>query len=84
MEAREVRTGDGTQWQCVEAFAGVSDNLAEKVKALENDNKVEVICTPSGGAQTIRLKLLKEWNEKLSDEQLIKEIEQSWKSKTIL
>lgn len=36
---------------------------------------VEVVCTPSGGAQTVRLELPGDWENKLSDEDVLKEIE---------
>jgi hypothetical protein len=36
-----------------------------------------VVCTPSGGAQTVELELPAGWEEKLSDEELAGEIEKA-------
>ncbi|MDQ4139107.1 MAG: hypothetical protein M3142_01150, partial [Bacteroidota bacterium] len=50
---------------------------AEKASEIaeSNEGKVTVVCTPSGGAQTVRLELDKNWFEELPDEQLLNEIE---------
>ena len=35
----------------------------------------DVICTPGGGAQTVRLQLAAGWESEYSDEELLREIE---------
>lgn len=73
---REIQDGEGTTWSCIQAYAGLSNN-SEKREAARVEGKsdlVEVVCTPSGGAQTVRLKLASDWENKLSDEELLSEI----------
>jgi TPR repeat protein len=76
MEQREVTDQEGTTWTCVQAFAGVKGAHAEKAKELsENSNhQVPVVCTPSGGAQSVRLELATDWFKELEDSALISAI----------
>lgn len=75
---REVQnTNEGITWSCIQAYAGLS-NDKEKQDAARVEGKphlVEVVCTPSGGSQTVRLQLQSDWESKLSDEELLNEIE---------
>ena len=79
MKQREVTTSDNTKWTCVQAYAGLEGKVAEKIAELsENDEgKVPVVCTPTGGAQSVRLELQADWEEKLSDEELQAAIEKA-------
>lgn len=72
MKQREVTDQHNTTWTCVQAYAGVdSSAAAEATKLSETDaGGVPVVCTPSGGAQTVRLELEKDWFDSLSDEEL--------------
>ena len=74
---REVTDGEGTRWVCAQAYAGlareVEGEAAERAEA--EGVVVEVVCTPSGGAQTVRLQLSAGWEESYSDEDLLREIE---------
>jgi hypothetical protein len=72
MKQREVTDQHNTTWTCVQAYAGVdSSAAAEATKLSETEaGSVPVVCTPSGGAQTVRLELSKEWLDSLSDEEL--------------
>ena len=73
---REVIDQENVQWKCIQAFAGTNGKAAQEAAELATDGEtVDVICTPSGGAQTVRLKLNKEWADTLSDEELLKKIE---------
>jgi hypothetical protein len=64
MIEREIQDRNNTVWKCVQAFSGVSGDLAEKAKEIEGDRtKVTVVCTPSGGAQTVRLQLNEGWGK---------------------
>ena len=57
---REVQDpADNTTWSCVPALA------------TGDDGKIPVVCTPSGGARSVRLELATDWREKLSDEDLL-------------
>ena len=73
---REVTDTDGTTWTCVQAFSGLSDSAATKdaAQVKGEPDTYWVVCTPSGGAQSVRLKLQDEWETAYSDEALLKEI----------
>jgi len=78
---REVRDADGTAWSCVQAYAGLSSS-PEKEDAARVDpgsDRFHVVCTPTGGAQSVRVELPGDWEDALSDEALLKEIEQARK-----
>ena len=76
MKQREVQDEDNVTWTCVQAFAGVAghtpraaESAAEKVTATEGT--VAVVCTPSGGAKSVRLELPRDWIEQTSDADLL-------------
>ena len=73
MTQREVQDEENTRWTCVQAFAGVGGEVAaEAAERTESaDGTVTVVCTPSGGEQTLRLELPRDWSERLSDEELL-------------
>ena len=54
-EPRLVTDADAIQWSCIEASAA---RLTE-----DDDAPVPVVCTPSGGAQSVRLDLPRGWGE---------------------
>jgi hypothetical protein len=73
---REIQDTNGITWTCLQAFSGLSD-IAEAQEAAEvkgEENTYWVICTPSGGAQSVRLKLKGQWDKEYSDEELLQEI----------
>lgn len=74
---REVAGADGISWSCVEAYAGLSDEGGTEAAALAADGGggLTVVCTPSGGAKSVRLELAADWETALDDEQLLREIE---------
>ena len=78
MKQREVTDSDNVRWTCVQAYSGLDGKVSEKTSELsQNDEgEVPVVCTPSGGAQSVRLQLSKEW-ESLPDEELVAAIEAS-------
>ncbi|UOQ75517.1 hypothetical protein MUN84_12525 [Hymenobacter sp. 5516J-16] len=72
MQQREVTDSHNTTWTCVQAYAGVETAAtAEAVeRSATNQGGVTVVCTPRGGAQTVRLELASDWQQNLSDEEL--------------
>lgn len=75
--AREVTDTDGITWTCVQAYAGLSDR-AENQDAAQVQGSHDtywVVCTPSGGAKLVRLKVQGEWETSYLDEALLSEIE---------
>ena len=74
---REVTDADGTTWACIEAFAGLGDGAA-KARAARvegGSDRVHVVCTPSGGARSVRVELPEAWEGNVSDEQLLAAVE---------
>ena len=70
MKEREVQD-ENTSWKCVQVFSAVSKETSKEAERLNSENDhVDVVCTPSGGAQTVRLSLQKEWYINLADNEL--------------
>jgi hypothetical protein len=75
--AREITDADGVTWSCIQAFAGLG-NDPEKTEAARvegHESLVRVVCTPSGGAQSVRLELSEDWENSVPDDTLLKEID---------
>lgn len=72
-----MRGADGVTWTCVQAFAGLSGEAAEEAadKVESAAGTVPVVCTPSGGEQTVRVELPRDWQESLPDGELLAAIE---------
>ncbi|MDQ6812695.1 MAG: hypothetical protein M3040_02980 [Bacteroidota bacterium] len=73
MKQREVTDSENTNWTCVQVFSMREGKETEKAEALAKteDGKVTVVCTPNGGAKTVRLELSRSWEDDLTDENLI-------------
>jgi hypothetical protein len=66
-------TDDGITWSCVQAFAGLGGG-ADKTDAARvdgSDDLLHVVCTPSGGARSVRLARGDGWEAELTDDQLL-------------
>jgi hypothetical protein len=76
MKQRDVTDKGQMRWTCVQAYAGLEGKISEKVEELSetDEGKVQVVCTPSGGAQSVRIELKKNWEEDVSDDDLINAI----------
>ena len=75
MSPREVQDKNNVIWKCVSVFAGTNGEAASAAaKKSENNGEVEVVCTPSGGEKTVRLKLQTNWEKGVSDEDLLNAI----------
>ncbi len=74
---RVVSDRDGITWTCIQAFSGLSDQAEhpEAAQVKGQEDTYWVVCTPSGGAQSVRLKLSSDWETAYSDEALLQEIE---------
>ena len=70
--AREISDGEGITWTCVQAFAGPGNEpqKAEAARVAGTPFRVHVVCTPSGGARSVRLALPAGW-ENCPDGQLL-------------
>ena len=74
---REVTDGEGITWTCVQAYAMLSEQ-SEAQAAARTDSRREsyhVVCTPSGGAKSVRIELPDGWEDSCSDEDLLRAIE---------
>ena len=68
---REVTDRDGVTWSCVQAYAGISGDNAEAAKVEGKDDRYRVVCTPSGGAQSVEVELPGGWDEGMDDGALL-------------
>lgn len=73
MRQREVTDNEKITWTCVQAFSGTEGDAAEEAIKLseEKGDNVVVVCTPSGGAATVRLELPKNWEEQMKEEEIL-------------
>jgi hypothetical protein len=73
---RDVTDADGIKWSCIQAFAGLggAEEKAEAAKVEGSRNRYHVVCTPSGGAKSVRVELPGDWETALSDEELLRVI----------
>ncbi|EIM28459.1 hypothetical protein [Microvirga lotononidis] len=70
---REVTDPDGITWTCIQAFSGLGTD-AEKTEAARVDGTADiyqVVCTPSGSAQSVRVELPGDWERTMSEEKLL-------------
>jgi len=78
MDIKEIQTADGIRWQCAEAMIKPADDKSSPSGKDERD-LVMVVCTPTGGAQSVRIELKTDWKESVPDEELARAIEQNRK-----
>jgi len=71
--AREVKDTEGITWSCVQAYAGLSEETQKQAAAQVDEERDTywIVCTPSGGAKSVRLELPGEWETSYSDEALL-------------
>jgi len=74
---REITDSNGITWTCVQAYSGLSNNeeIQDAAQVKGQEDTYWVVCTPSGGAKSVRLKLEGEWEKSYSDEMLLNEIQ---------
>ena len=79
--AREV-IDDNITWSCAEPYSGLSDSeeKSDAAKVEDEDGKYWVVCTPSGGAKSVRIKLPSDWENSSSDKELLDLIQQELKA----
>jgi len=73
---REVTDEEGVRWTCVQAYAGLAPSAGEALNAdaarVEGGgDRFRVVATPSGGARTVEMELPGDWENALSDEDLL-------------
>jgi hypothetical protein len=79
MRQRDLQDADNVTWTCVQALAGGSADTADEAaeRLADGDGRVPVVCTPSGGAQSVRVPLPADWMDTLGDEELLRAIEEA-------
>ncbi len=73
---REVTDSEGITWSCIQAFAGLGNDPEKTDAARVNGARdhVHVVCTPSGGAKSVRLELPADWEKAMSDDALLEAV----------
>ena len=73
---REITDADGVTWSCIQAFAGLGNGPEKAVAAGVGSaaDRFRVVCTPSGGAKSVRHELLSGWEERCSDQEILEAI----------
>ena len=74
---REITDSNGITWSCVQAYSGL-DNNAENQDAAQvkgQEDSYWVVCTPSGGAKSVHIKVPPRWHEQMSDAELLAAID---------
>jgi hypothetical protein len=69
---RDITDADGGTWSCIQAFAGLGNDPA-KTDAARVDgsaDRLHVVCTPSGGARSVRIELPEGWEKDSPDEEI--------------
>lgn len=81
MKQRAVTDQHNTTWTCVQAYTSWNGETNERATEISSDEEghVSVICTPSGGAQSVRLELNPDWAEAVPDEELVAAIAEQQK-----
>jgi hypothetical protein len=76
---REITDGEGITWTCIQAFAGLCNNpeKADAARVEGSEDHVQVVCTPSGAARSVRIECPAEWETSMQDEQLLNAIEEA-------
>ncbi len=74
--AREIVDNEGVTWSCIQAFAGLGNDPDKAAAALlkGSDHLLHVACTPSGGAKSVRLELPTDWEDTMSDSEMLERI----------
>ena len=69
---RDVTDADGITWSCIQAFTGLGNDpdKADAARVEGSGERFHVVCTPSGGARSVRLELPARWPEMGEDELL--------------
>ena len=76
---REITDGKGITWTCIQAFAGLG-NDPEKANAARvegSEEKVRVVCTPSGAARSVRIACPADSETSMQDERLLSAIQEA-------
>ena len=73
---REITDDNGVTWSCIQAFAGLGNDPEKRDAArVDGSDRLRVVCTPSGGAASIRLELGDGWEAGIPDGDLLHAIQ---------
>ncbi len=70
---RDVTDAEGVAWSCIQAFAGLGNDpiKAEAARVEGGADRVHLVCTPSGGARSVRIELPLDWEQSSADEDIL-------------
>ncbi len=70
---REVTDADGVTWSCIQALAGLGNDpvKAEAARVDGTADRFHVVCTPSGGARSVRVELPGGWEDSCPDKAIL-------------
>ncbi|MBB3017779.1 hypothetical protein FHR70_000819 [Microvirga lupini] len=73
---RDVSDAEGVTWTCIQAFAGLGNDpeKADAARVEGTRNQIHIVCTPSGGAKSVRLELPEDWETSVPDDDLLRAI----------
>ena len=70
---REVIDANGIVWSCIQAFAGLGNDpvksAAARVEGMHD--RVHVVCTPGGGARSVRIVMPGGWEDECPDAEIL-------------
>jgi hypothetical protein len=70
---REVTDPDGIAWTCIQAFSGLGNDPEKRdaARVAGQSDLYDIVCTPSGGARSVRVQLPGDWETNLPDDRLV-------------
>lgn len=72
---RDVTDDEGTTWTAAQAFAGLGGEddpeKADAARVKGDPDRVHVVCTPGGGARSVRVQLPLGWEETAGDAEIV-------------
>jgi hypothetical protein len=76
---RKITDREGITWTCIQAFAGLGNDpeKADAARVEGSEDKVRVVCTPSGAARSVRMECPADWEASVQDEQLLTLIQEA-------
>jgi hypothetical protein len=77
MKQKDIQDRENVTWTCVQAFSGGDSGAAQEAEqhAIDANGNVPVVCTPSGGGQSLRLQLPVDWYEQMTETTLLAAID---------
>jgi hypothetical protein len=74
----EISDAEGRTWSCVQAVVGFGNDpeKANTARMHGERGRLDVVCTPNGGAKSVRIDLAGGWEEGMSDGGMLKAVQE--------